>query len=433
MTTNKMRILHLVQRYHPAVGGAEIHLEKISSFLAAAGHDVTVVTTDSLDFELFWDPKRRRVEESTSTHNGVRVRRFPVRHLPLSQLAYPGIRRLLWLMSKIQPVPESFMLTLANYTPWVPDLWRWAASQEERYDLVGAMTTTFEPIVAAGLKVAHRQGIPFACYPLTHLGAGPRPADDALSRFYTMRHQVGLVLASDALIAQTPAEMSYYVGQGMAPNKVTIVGPGVTPEEVVGGDGSSFRRRLGIEGPMVLTIGAMSVDKGTIQTVEAVRQLWRAGQELDLVLIGAELTPFKAYLRGLPAADRERIHVLGAVDDGVKRDALAATTLFSMPSRADSFGISYLEAWLCGRPVIGARTWGVMDLIDEGRDGLLVPFGDASALARAIERLLDNPEEADRLGENGRQKVYAEHTWDHKCKAVGALYDKLVESTAGRR
>ncbi len=41
-----------------------------------------------------------------------------------------------------------------------------------------------------------------------------------------------------------------------------------------------------------------------------------------------------------------------------------------MPSRTDSFGISYLEAWLYGRPVIAARTWGVMDLIDEGHDGL---------------------------------------------------------------
>jgi glycosyltransferase involved in cell wall biosynthesis len=423
-----MRILHLVQRYHPAVGGAEIHLEKISTFLAAAGHDVTVVTTDSLDFELFWDPRRRRVEELTGTHDGVRVRRFPVRHLPFSQLAYPGIRRLLWLMSKMRPVPESLMLTLANYTPWVPDLWRWAASQEEPYDIVGAMTTTFEPIVAAGFRVARRQGIPFACYPLTHLGAGPRPADDALSRFYTMRHQVGLVIASDALIAQTSAEKAYYVGQGMAPDKATVVGPGVTPDEVLGGDGSSLRRRLGINGPMVLSIGAMSVDKGTVQTVEAVRRLWQAGRELDLVLIGAELTLFQSYLRGLPAADRERIHVLGSVDDDVKHDALAAATVFSMPSRADSFGISYLEAWLYGVPVIGARTWGVMDLIDEGQDGLLVPFGDAPALAGKMAYLIDNPEEANRLGENGRRKVYAGHTWDRKCQMVAQIYDHLVQS-----
>ena len=143
-----MRVLHLVQRYYPAIGGAELHFEKLSSCLAASGHEVTVVTTDSLEFELFWDPNRRRLNEATGTHKGVHIRRFPVRHLPVAQLAYPGIRRLLWLLSKIRFVPESLMLKLADYTPWVPDLWRWASRQEEPYDLVGAMTTTFEPIVS---------------------------------------------------------------------------------------------------------------------------------------------------------------------------------------------------------------------------------------------------------------------------------------------
>ena len=79
-------------------------------------------------------------------------------------------------------------------------------------------------------------------------------------------------------------------------------------------------------------------------------------------------------------------------------------------------------------PVIGARTWGVMDLIDEGQDGLLVPFGDAPALAEKIANLINNPEEADRLGENGRRKVYAGHTWDRKCQMVAQIYDHLVQS-----
>lgn len=423
-----MRILHLIQRYYPARGGAELHLEKISAYLAAAGHEITIATSDALDFELFWDPGRRRVQTLTGTHSGVQIERFRVRHLPVSQLAYPGIRRLLWLLSTIKPVPESLLLRLADYTPFVPELWRWAGAQDRPFDLVAAMTIVFEPFVAAGLKIARSQGIPFACYPLTHLGAGPTPAADALSRFYTMRHQVGLVAASDAVIAQTPAEKSFYVERGIAPEKIGAVGPGVTPEDVVGGDESRFRRDYGIAGPMVLSIGAMSADKGTVQTVEAVRQLWRSGRQLDLVLIGSELAPFRSYLQSLPGAERRRLHVLGAVDEDVKRDALAAATIFSMPSRTDSFGISYLEAWLYGRPVIGARTWGVMDVIDDGMDGLLVPFGDAPALAQAIAGLLDDLDEADRLGENGRRKVYAGHTWDRKCQMVAQIYDRLIRS-----
>ena len=51
-----MRILNLIQRYYPAHGGAERHLQEIAQRQAAAGHAVTVLTTDALHFELFWQP-----------------------------------------------------------------------------------------------------------------------------------------------------------------------------------------------------------------------------------------------------------------------------------------------------------------------------------------------------------------------------------------
>ena len=82
-----------------------------------------------------------------------------------------------------------------------------------------------------------------------------------------------------------------------------------------------------------------------------------------------------------------------------------------MPSRTDSFGIVYLEAWLNGVPVIGARAGGVPEVITDGVDGYLVDFGDVAALANRIELLLRRPEAARALGEAGRRKVLAEHKW----------------------
>jgi glycogen(starch) synthase len=422
-----VRILHIIQRYYPARGGAEHHLGAISNYLAAAGHEVVVATTDALDFELFWEPSRRRLAERQEVHEAVRILRFPVRHLPQSQLAYPGIRRLLWLLSKVRPVPVGLMNRLANYTPWVPDLWHWLATCDEPFDLVAGMTIVFEPLIAAGQALARRQNIPFVCYPLTHLGAGPRPAADALSRFYTMRHQIALVKASDLVIAQTPAEVSFYESQGLYAGRQIAVGPGVTPEDLLGGDGRRFREQNKLSGPIVLVLGSMSYDKGTVHTVEAVRKLWAAGESLELVLIGAVMSPFKSYLSKLPPADRERIRLLGPVEDTVKRNALAAATTLAMPSRTDSFGITFLEAWSYGIPVIGARTWGVMDVVEDGEDGFLVPFGDVDVLAQAIRRLIDRPDLAAAMGERGRRKVYAHHTWEHKCRAVSDAYRQLVE------
>ncbi len=423
-----MRILHLIQRYWPARGGAEILFEEISAYLVAQGHEVTVATTDALDFELFWDRKRRRVPEPTGVQAGVRILRFPVRHLPVGQLAYPAVRRLLWLLSAVRPVPPQLLAILARTTPRVPGLWRWLDTTDESFDLVAGMTICFEPLLDAGLGFARRHALPFVVYPLTHLGAGEEPGADPLSRFYTMRHQLALVLESDALVAQTAAERDFYVALGYPHTQVVTAGPGVTPAEILGGEGARFRERHAIpEGrPIVASLSAMSYDKGTVHAVEALRRLWQAGVDVELVLAGAVLAPFRAYLEKLPRADRERIRLLGFVSEDEKRDMFAAADLFAMPSRTDSFGIVYLEAWLYGVPVVGARTWGVNDVISDGVDGLLVPFGDVEALAAAITRLLNDPQLRSEMGERGRRKVYADHTWDHKHTLVESLYQRLA-------
>jgi glycogen synthase len=425
-----VRILHIVQRYRPAQGGAELLMEKLSTHLAQAGHQVVVATTDALDFELFWDPTRRRIPERTDVFDGVQVRRFPVRHLPLPGLSYPGTRRLLAELSRLSFVPPGVLMRLARITPWVPALHRWVDSATETFDIVAAMTITFEPLLEAGLRLARRQGIPFVCYPLTHLGAGAEPGRDALSRYYTMRHQVNLVLASDGVVAQTPAERDYYLRRGQPDERIVVSGPGVTPSDVIGGDGERFKGNYGVKGSMVLSIGAMSGDKGTVHTVEALRKLWRDGEQAELVLIGAVLRPFRQYLQGVPAAERARIHLLGPVSEQDKRDALAAASMLVMPSRTDSFGIVYLEAWLNGLPVVGARTWGVMDVISDGDDGILVPFGDVEALSIAIQRLLTDPEEAAVMGAKGRAKVLAHHLWPQKFAVVESLYRRLATGSA---
>jgi len=423
-----MRILHLIQRYWPARGGAESHLGELSARLAAEGHQVTVATTNALDFELFWDRRSRRVVGAKETYNDVRILRFPVRHLPGSSLTYAGVRRFLWLLSMARPVPVGVLFRLARFTPWVPDLERWLVTTDEPFDLVAGMTICFEPLIEMGLRFARRRGLPFVSYPLTHLGAGSRPGTDALSRFYTMRHQVALVRDSDAAVVQTPAEGTFYASLGISLARLVVGGPGVAPAEVLGGDRARFRQRHNLQGPVVVSLSAMSYDKGTIHLVQAVRRLWREGRQVDLVLAGAVLAPFQHYLSTLPEADARRLKVLGPVDDAEKRDMLAAADIFAMPSRTDSFGIVYLEAWLYRLPVIAARTWGVSDVVSDGEDGLLVPFGDVPALAQVLNRLLDHPVEQAALGSRGEQKVYRQYTWEHRYAPVRDLYARLIGS-----
>jgi glycosyltransferase involved in cell wall biosynthesis len=423
-----MRILHITQRYWPAYGGAEIHLAELSARLAAAGHAVTVVTTDVWDLETFWNRQGRRIPTRSETQRGVMIRRFPLRHLPWPQLSYPGMRRLLWLGAQLG-APLPVLHGLARFAPWCPELWRWLRTTDEPFDLVAGMNIVFEPFMAAGLRFARRRGLPFVLYPLTHLGAGAQPAQDPPSRFYTMRHQLDLVRQSDAVAAQTPTERDFYQQQGVPVEKLHVIGPGVNPDEVVGGDGDRFRQKHQLHRPLVAFFNAMAYDKGAMTVVAAVRRLWQAGRDVDLVMAGSLMSDFRRYLASLPVADRARILVLKSPSDEEKRDLLAACDLLVIPSRVDSFGLTYLEAWLYRKPVIGARAWGITDVISHGEDGLLIPFGDEAALAQAIAQLLDDPALARAMGCRGEAKVYAQHTWEHKFSSVHRLYQQATGLT----
>lgn len=400
-------------------------MAEISQRLAAAGHQVMVATTDALSIEALWDDREARVEKVREECAGVQVVRFPVQHLPVSTLSYAAVRRLLWLMSRFS-APTALMMKIARFTPRVPALWKWLDTTKQRFDLVAGMSITFEPLMAAGLRFAREHDIPFVAYPLTHLGAGLRPGEDSLSAFYTMRHQVALVRSSDVAAMQTPSERTFYEGQGMPASRLPVIGPGVTPSELLGGRAESKREEYGVKDPVILSLGTMSYDKGTVHLVEAMQELWRRGERWKLFLAGAPTAPFRRFVADLPPSVRRFIHLLGPVSEEEKRDLLAVSDVFVMPSRTDSFGIVYLEAWLYGKPVIAADTWGVKDVVAHGEDGWLVPFGDVRALAERISHVLAHPGEAKAMGLRGSRKVYQQHTWAHKYAQVEEIYLELA-------
>ena len=179
-------------------------------------------------------------------------------------------------------------------------------------------------------------------------------------------------------------------------------------------------------GPLVLYICALAYDKGAIPAIEAMRRLWAQGSDATLALIGAPLEQFTRFHAQLPADIQARIRVLPYAPEQTKRDALAAADVFTMPSRTDSFGIAYLEAWCYGLPVVGARAGGVPDVINDGQDGLLAPFGDSAATAAAIGRLLNDGALAARLGAAGKAKVLRELTWEQIYAKVRAVYAEIL-------
>lgn len=424
-----MHFLHIVQLYWPVPSGAARYFMELGGRLAREGHRVTVLATDAWDLEYLWDGRRRRVPEPEGMHDGVHVRRFPVRRAPGPPIVYPVVRRLMVELGRAGSAAAPALRRLAALTPRQPELERHLATAPELADVALVHTTniTLDFAILPAARWARSRGIPHLCTPFVHLGeSGSRQ----IVRYYSMPHQLELLRAADAVATMTTLERDFLVARGVPPDCVTVVGAGVDPAEVTGGDGARFRAAHDIAGPVVLSMGAAAYDKGTVHVLEALRRLWAEGHAVTWVQCGPLLGHFEAVVAQLPEAERARTRVLGYVSDEVRRDALAAATVYAQPSRTDSFGITYLEAWCNEVPVVGAQAGGVPAVIDDGADGLLVPFGDVAALAGALRRLLQDRELATAMGRRGRAKVLGRLTWDAAYERARALYSALAPPQA---
>jgi glycosyltransferase involved in cell wall biosynthesis len=420
-----MHILHVVQLYRPVPSGAARYFVEIGERLAREGHRVTVLATDAFDLEHLWAAGRRSIAEPHDEHNGVRVVRFPVRRLPGPPIVYPIIRRL--MVESGRALPRRFavplLYRLAALTPRLPTLEHYLHTSPDLtdIDLVHTTNITLDFALIPVLRWARQRGIPHICTPFVHLG---EPGNRQVLRYYSMPHQIDMLRRSAVVITQTELERAFLRRAGVPDQIMRTIGVGVTPAELEGGDGARFRREQQIEPdqPVVLTIGTAAHDKGTPHVVQAMQRLWARGQQAVWVQLGPLMAHFEQFYAALPASDRAHTRLLGFVPDTVRHDALAAASVFVLPSRTDSFGIVYLEAWCYRLPVIGALAGGVPDVIDHGVNGLLVPFGDVDALASAIERLLNERELARAFGVLGQRKVQRELTWEHKYRQVRQVY-----------
>lgn len=413
-----MRLLHVIQRYYPFQGGSERYFQSFSERFAADGAEVQVVTTDAWDLEYFWDPTKRRVEEVQGCHAGVRIRRLRLRHLPAPRLTHRAIRRLMAESARWRFRGQVRLLQAAGrFGPWLPPVSEWLPDPSWRPDVVHSANIAFESMIAGAERLARTVDAPHLVTPFLHLGEGP---SSRVRRYYTMPHQMALLCRADGVMSLTTIEADYLIARGVAPDRVHVVGAGLDVPAVTGGDAARARQRLGIDGPMVLALGAAAFDKGSFHLAEAAGALDRAGWPVSVVFAGPVMSEFERFVAGLPAAARRNLHVLGFVSDEDKRDLLAAADVVALPSRTESFGIVFLEAWANGKPVIGARAGAIPAVVDHERDGLLVPFGDVAALADAIRSLTTDPALAARLAAAGRNKVVDEAAWYQRIRGVYA-------------
>ena len=408
-----MHVAQFVHRYPPALGGAESWAGRLSRHLVATGHSVTVWTTTSIDLTAFTRSGRNELPPGRTREGGVEVRRFR------PSLRWPG-RRYLLKAASLVPIRRWQAMT----QPWAPlplTMWHETRSPPTNLGVVHAIAFPYAAIVQSGLRLARRAGVPFVVTPFLHLG-DPDDPGDPVRRAYTAPHLLRLLRQADRVIVQTPTEAVATTQVGVPEDRIVLQGLGVDPAECTGGDRHATRARWGIR-PNEVVVGHLanlSMEKGTPDVLVAVEEVRRAGVPVRAVLAGPQMPSFERFWKW--SGPDDWITLLGPIDDDEKRDFYAAIDVFALPSRSDSFGLVFLEAWANGVPVIGYRAGGVADVIRHEEDGLLVRCGDLTELATAVQRLAADESLRKEWGRVGRERATRDFRWDDKlrvaCEAV---------------
>jgi glycosyltransferase involved in cell wall biosynthesis len=230
-----------------------------------------------------------------------------------------------------------------------------------------------------------------------HTPVGPWARVGRMGGYYNLKYYEGF----DEIVANTEDIAEWVVNQGWPAGRVRYIPNfAAAPPDGEAVDRASLATPEGA--PLLLAMGRLHESKAHDVALQALVQLpdaflWIAGA-------GPLEDKLKAMAEGLDVASRVRFL-------GWRTDASAlyrAADLCVFPSRYEPLGNVVIQAWAHGLPVVAAASQGPRALIEDGRDGLLVPVDDAVALAEAVKRALAEPMLRARLAERGAARVELE-------------------------
>ena len=257
----------------------------------------------------------------------------------------------------------------------------------------------------AAAEAAARLRIPFVISPALHAGQwGDSWIDLALYR------------KASLLLAHTKFEKAVLERMGIPANRCRVIRHGSDSSRK--GDGTIFRVKHTINGPIILFLGRKTQAKGMLYLLEAFTSVRQRFPAATLVLAGPGEGKCEYNLT-------EGVIDLDDLDEANKENALAACDVLCVPSEGESFGMVYFEAWSYAKPVVGLDLPTLRETIGESRGGLLTERS-TSAIAEALCRILEDPQEGQRMGERGFQ-FGRQYSWSECVRTLVSAYTESVK------
>ena len=245
---------------------------------------------------------------------------------------------------------------------------------------------------------------------------------DLLRGAYVLAHEafIPLVYRDTPFVAISESTRDDLVSRGIARDHVSVVHCGL--------DHARFRPTAPKAArPTVAFLGRLRRYKGVDTLLEAFAIVARTRPDavLEIVGDGPHKVALEAHARRLGFADGTRVRFRGFVPAEEKVQALSAAHVAVCPSPKEGWGLTVVESNACGTAVVASRSPGLVDSVRDGITGLLVPHGDATALAAAIGRVLDDAALRSRLETEGRAWA-ATFTWERCADEAHAVLERTL-------
>ncbi|HMP89047.1 MAG TPA: glycosyltransferase family 4 protein [Kiritimatiellia bacterium] len=196
----------------------------------------------------------------------------------------------------------------------------------------------------------------------------------------------------------------------------------------------SFIEKYKLKRPLIALVGRIKLKrKGQDVLVNAAAILKHKFPDATYAMVGSPFPGNEDHLDNLKSMIREpgledRIVLTGHLDQPLV--ALAACDISIMASSTpEPLGNVTIESMALGKPVVGTNLGGTPELVQDRKTGLLIPPGDAEAMANALAYLLEHPEEAARMGQLGRERYLNEFTFDQYYEKLAQLYENSMVKT----
>lgn len=204
----------------------------------------------------------------------------------------------------------------------------------------------------------------------------------------------------------------------------SVTGNGLDTTAASGGSGNALRRELGVAEDEILVgaVGNVRPSKNYTMLLDAARTVLTYGPRVRFVVVGDASNDLAVDLRAPATALElgERMSFVGFRGD--LANVFAALDLFVLSSGAEGFSLATVQAMAARVPVIATRCGGPERIVEDGVTGLLVPNGDAAALAREILRLAFDREVRKRLAVAARASMAERYSLDDMLDRYEALY-----------